>query len=65
MIFAPVITLLPENSVDQLKIDQKFIHDISTNTNDAVIVDPLLAMAQHLGLSIVAEGVETLNRSSF
>ena len=59
------LSYLKNLPVDQLKIDQKFIHDISTNTNDAVIVDTIIAMAQHLGLGIVAEGVETREQVKF
>jgi len=44
--------------VDSIKIDQAFVRDIGTDPNDAVIVETILAMAHHLGLRAVAEGVE-------
>ena len=44
--------------LDQLKIDRSFIHEVETNTGDAVIVKTIIAMAQALGLDVIAEGVE-------
>jgi diguanylate cyclase (GGDEF)-like protein len=45
--------------VDILKIDKSFTLDIDKDENDAVIVDTIIAMARHMQIDIVAEGVET------
>lgn len=45
--------------LDELKIDRSFVKNISTSPDNAVIVDTILVMAQHLQLAVVAEGVET------
>lgn len=43
--------------VDTLKIDQSFILNVVDDDSDAAIVSATIALAQHMGLSIVAEGV--------
>ncbi len=45
--------------VDELKIDQSFVRDISASAENAVIVDTIIVMAQQLKLAVVAEGIET------
>lgn len=45
--------------IDSLKVDRAFIKDTPENTDDVAITKTIIAMAQALGLSTVAEGVET------
>jgi len=48
--------------IDELKIDKSFINDIHTNPDDAAIASAIIAMGLSLGLNVVAEGVEKMNK---
>lgn len=51
--------------IHKLKIDQSFIRDITMDPDNAAIVSTIIAMANHLKLDVVAEGVETLEDLQF
>jgi diguanylate cyclase (GGDEF)-like protein/PAS domain S-box-containing protein len=51
--------------LDQLKIDQGFIRNIVTDTNDAAIAKMVVALAESMGLSVIAEGVELQAQADF
>ena len=49
----------------ELKIDKSFVQDTPGDKNDTAIVQSMLSMAEHLGLRVVAEGVETREQADF
>jgi diguanylate cyclase (GGDEF)-like protein/PAS domain S-box-containing protein len=49
----------------QLKIDMSFIKDILTDLNDAAIANMVVALGESMGLTVIAEGVETESQKDF
>lgn len=50
---------LQDLNIDYLKIDKSFIQSLSTNDRSLAIVKSIIDMGRNLGLSVIAEGVET------
>lgn len=53
------LTYLQRIPIDQLKIDQGFVRDIMVSANHAEITKMIIVLAKTLGISVLAEGVET------
>jgi EAL domain-containing protein (putative c-di-GMP-specific phosphodiesterase class I) len=51
--------------VDKIKIPMSFIHGIDINVKDESIISVIIALADSLGIDVVAEGVETDNQFNF
>ncbi len=59
------LSYLRRFSIDSVKIDQSFIHDVPGNANAAAIVSAIIAMTRVLDIRVVAEGVETAEQTAF
>lgn len=59
------LTYLKRFPINVLKIDKAFVHDITSNPDDAAIVRAIITMAHSLNMKTVAEGVETREQLEF
>jgi EAL domain-containing protein (putative c-di-GMP-specific phosphodiesterase class I) len=51
--------------VAQLKLDQSFVRDVTTDASDAVIARTVVALGHSLGVTVIAEGVETREQADY
>lgn len=56
---------LKKLSIDKLKIDHSFVHNIPADANSIVITSTIIAMAHSLNLKVIAQGVETQEQLNF
>ena len=59
------LSYLRRYSIDALKIDRSFVHDVPGDADDSALVSAIIVLAQSLKLNVIAEGVETEAQREF
>jgi EAL domain-containing protein (putative c-di-GMP-specific phosphodiesterase class I) len=59
------MSLMKQFPIDTIKIDRSFVRDLAENEEDRAIATAIISMGKALGLTVVAEGVETSEQDAF
>jgi len=59
------LSYLKRLPLDQIKIDQSFVRNVTVEPRDAILVRTIIVMARNFGLEVIAEGVETQAQKAF
>ncbi|MGB6019945.1 MAG: EAL domain-containing protein [Sulfurimonadaceae bacterium] len=59
------LSYLKRFEINNIKIDKSFVENLPHDTNDKAIVQAIMAMANTLGLDVIAEGIETSEQKDF
>ncbi len=51
--------------IDTIKIDRSFVRDLPKDSEDQAIAQAIISMGKALGMTVVAEGVETTEQQTF
>src|SRR5664279_1962688 len=59
------MSLMKHFPIDTIKIDRSFVRDLPTDFEDQAIAQAIISMGKALGMTVVAEGVETIEQQAF
>jgi diguanylate cyclase (GGDEF)-like protein len=59
------MSLMKQFPIDTIKIDRSFVRDLPDDSEDRAIAQAIISMGKALGMTIVAEGVETAEQEAF
>ncbi|MBR1212899.1 EAL domain-containing protein [Bradyrhizobium sp. JYMT SZCCT0180] len=59
------MSLMKQFPIDTIKIDRSFVRDLADDMEDQAIAQAIISMGKALGMTVVAEGVETIEQQAF
>src|SRR5213075_3038365 len=59
------MSLMKHFPIDTIKIDRTFVRDLPRDSEDRAITQAIISMGKALGMTVVAEGVETIEQQTF
>jgi diguanylate cyclase (GGDEF)-like protein len=59
------MSLMKQLPIDTIKIDRSFVRDLPRDSEDQAIAEAIISMGKALGMTVVAEGVETAEQHAF
>jgi EAL domain-containing protein (putative c-di-GMP-specific phosphodiesterase class I) len=59
------MSLMKQFPIDTIKIDRSFVRDLPKDSEDQAIAQAIISMGKALGMTVVAEGVETTEQQTF
>jgi diguanylate cyclase (GGDEF)-like protein len=59
------MSLMKQFPIDTIKIDRSFVRDLPVDSEDQAIAQAIISMGKALGMTVIAEGVETPDQEAF
>jgi len=59
------MSLMKQFPIDTIKIDRSFVRDLPEDSEDQAIAQAIISMGKALGMTVIAEGVETTEQEAF
>jgi EAL domain-containing protein (putative c-di-GMP-specific phosphodiesterase class I) len=59
------MSLMKQFPIDTIKIDRSFVRDLPDDSEDRAIAQAIIGMGKALGMTVIAEGVETAEQQAF
>src|SRR4029079_12823377 len=59
------MSLMKQFPIDTIKIDRSFVRDLPSDSEDQAIAQAIISMGKALGMTVIAEGVETVEKQTF
>lgn len=59
------MSLMKQFPIDTIKIDRSFVRDLPNDSEDQAIAQAIISMGKALGMTVIAEGVETVEQQTF